>query len=141
MSPRRHLFAGGTLFAFALGWNAIVHLGVLADVNASVQHLRRPDFADKLWLSLLLTAGIIALFLAGHARFTRGGTLRQSALYGLWFGCVAGLLVDLNQYLLYPLPARVAALWFVSGLLEFTVYGLLAGRILRPPSTARSHPG
>lgn len=129
MSSKRPLLAGAILFLFALAWNACVHLLVLARVNASVQHLRRPDFADKLWLSLVLTAGIVAFFIAGYARIARTGTWREGAVYGIGFGCLAGLLVDLNQYLVYPIPGSVAALWFAAGLVEFTVYGLLLTQI------------
>lgn len=51
------------------------------------------------------------------------------------FALVAGLLVDLNQYLIYPIPAWIVASWFVSGLIEFTLYGVLASRLV--PVAAR----
>jgi GNAT superfamily N-acetyltransferase len=37
-----------------------------------------------------------------------------------------GLLVDLNQHLLYPIPGFLAGCWFLSGLFEFCGYGLIA---------------
>jgi hypothetical protein len=36
------------------------------------------------------------------------------------------LLVDFNQYILYPIPAGLALAWFGFGFVEFCVYGLLA---------------
>jgi hypothetical protein len=133
MKTGRYVLAGAVLFGFAIVWNAFVHLLVLAPVDASVAHLRRPDFADKLWLSLVLTAGIVALFVAGYARVARTGSQREGALYGVFFACLAGLLVDLNQYLLYPIPAHVAGLWFLAGLAEFTGYGVIVSRLCPPP--------
>jgi hypothetical protein len=39
------------------------------------------------------------------------------------------VLVDLNQYVLYPIPASLAIRWFVFGLLEFCIYGILASKL------------
>ncbi len=134
MKTKRGLLAGLVLFGFALAWNGLVHGVVLAGTDARVEFLRRPDFAGHWWLGLVLTAGVVAFFLAGYARMARTGSRAEGARYGIAFGCFAGLLVDLNQYLLYPIPAAVAAAWFAAGLLEFTAYGVLASRFCRPPA-------
>jgi hypothetical protein len=42
---------------------------------------------------------------------------------------LAGLLVDVNQYVLYPLPASVVVQWFVAGALELVLYGILVTRL------------
>jgi len=130
MTPKRFAISWVVLFLFALIWNAFIHLVLLAPLEASVQHLRRADFADKLWLSLFLTAALVALFIWGFHRFVDDGTLARTVGYGVFFALLAGVLVDLNQYVLYPIPAHVAAAWFVSGLFEFVVYALILRKIL-----------
>ncbi len=129
---RRFLVATVVLFALAIAWNAVVHLVVLRSLDASVRHLYRPDLADRLGLSLLLTAAVVALFVAGYARFARDGSLREGVRYGASFALVAGVLVDLNQYVLFPIPAAVALAWFASGLAEFALYGAVVGRLMPP---------
>jgi hypothetical protein len=52
--------------------------------------------------------------------------VKEAVSYGVFFALVAGVLVDFNQYVLYPIPALVAVMWFVGGLIEFTVYALVA---------------
>jgi len=136
MRFKRYALSCLFLFLLSLGWNALVHLVLLRKVHAVVQHLRRPDFADKMLLSLLLTAGFVCLFVWGYARFTRTGSLREGALYGVFIALLAGLLVDFNQYLLYPIPAWVAFVWFLGGLVEFTLYGVLLAAF-RAPRTAK----
>ena len=128
-TPRRIVVAAPVLFVVALAWNAFLHLVVLRGVNASAQHLRRTDFADKAWLSLLMTLGLVTMFVWGYARVARTGTMREGFRYGLYFALLAGLLVDLNQYVLFPIPGAVAALWFLGGLVEFSLYGVLVSRI------------
>lgn len=133
MRIRRFLLTSGVLLVVALGWNAFYHLVVLRNANAAVRHLRRVDFADKAPLSLALTAGIIMAFVWGYGRVARSGTAREGICYGLFFAVVAGLLVDLNQYVLYPIPATLAVQWFAGGIVEFCLYGLIVARLYRPP--------
>ena len=132
MLARRFLLTCGLLLLFAIGWNAFVHLVVLRAANASVQHLHRPDLTERAWLGVLLTLGIVVMFVWGYGRVARTGTMREALGYGLFFAVLAGLLVDLNQYVLFPIPGSVAARWFVAGVLEFSLYGILV-RLLYPP--------
>ena len=136
MRARRFLLTCVVLVLVAIAWNAFVHLVVLREANVSVQHLRRPDLAEKAWLSVVLTAGVVTVFVCGYSRFARNGSLREGLTYGLFFGLLAGLLVDLNQYLLFPIPAAVAMQWFLGGLVEFSLYGMIASR-LYPPVNSR----
>ena len=140
MRAKRFLLTCAVLFVVALAWNAFVHLVVLRAANASVQALRRPDLAGKAWLSLLLTAGIVTLFVWGYGRVARTGSLREGLGYGVFFALLAGLLVDLNQYVLFPIPAIVAAQWFLGGLVEFCLYGVITAW-LYPPRSAGAAPG
>jgi len=129
---RRFLLATLVLFALAIVWNALVHLVVLRSVDASVRHLYRPDLGDRLWLSLVLTAAVVALFAWGYSRFARDGSVREGVRYGVFFALLAGVLVDLNQYVLFPIPGAVALAWFAGGLAEFTLYGVVVTRLLPP---------
>lgn len=132
MRVHRFLLSSGVLLLVALAWNAFIHLFLFRAADASVAHLRRPDFASKAWLSIVLTAGIVTAFLWGYRRCARDGSIREGVRFGVFFAVVAGLLVDLNQYLLYPIPAAVASLWFLGGLVEFCLYGCIASRLYPP---------
>ena len=133
MRTTRFLLTCGVLFLVALAWNGFLHLILLRGANASVQHLRRPDLADKAWLSLILTAGIVTLFVWGYRRFAQDGSVAEGLRYGLFFAVFAGLLVDLNQYVLFPIPAAVALQWFLGGLVEFSLYGVIAAKLYPAP--------
>jgi hypothetical protein len=89
-------------------------------------------------LSLLLTAGLAFLFVWSYAYTARHGNLLEGISYGLFFAVLAGILVDLNQYLLYPIPASLAVSWFIFGLLEFCGYGILVSW-LYPLKKSKNH--
>ena len=84
------------------------------------------------WLSVLITAALAGLFVWGYGRFARNRSVSEAVRYGLFFGILAGLLVDANQYVLYPIPLWVAVAWFLGGLVEFQVYALLLAKLFPP---------
>ena len=114
------------LFVIALLWNGFVHLVILKGFMPIVSQVRRPDFDQIAWLSLPLTFMLVLLFSIGTKAFVKGGTYREGLLFGLYFGVVAGVLVNLNQYLLYPIPGYIQLTWFWFGMAEFLAYSLVS---------------
>ncbi|HXF44611.1 MAG TPA: hypothetical protein VNK91_00655 [Burkholderiaceae bacterium] len=114
------------VFVAALAWNGFVHGVLLKDANLALVAFARPAAERSAPLGLALTGGLAALFVYSYAAFVRTPGVLRALGHGLFFALLAGLLVDLNQYLLYPLPASLAALWFAAGTVEFCLYALLA---------------
>ena len=125
----RFIVASLTLFVVALVWNGFFHIIILHDLNEAVRSLRRSDLADFMWLSMLMTFSITSLYVLGYSQFARTGTLQEGIGYGLFFAVLAGLLVDLNQYILYPIPASISLAWFGGGVVEFVLYGILVTKL------------
>jgi hypothetical protein len=130
--------ASSVLFALAMAWNGILHFVILRHANEPLHRLQRTDLPHPLAVSLALTALVCVLFVWGYAHFARTGTLSEGSAYGFFVGLFAGVLVDLNQYILYPLPFTLVSKWFVGGVLEFTLYGAVVSRFfpLRRPAPA-----
>ena len=134
----RLALASFVLFLIAIPWNAFWHLWVLREANALVVSIRRAPSADVMLLSVLLTLLLTLLFTYGYARVARTGRVAEGLRYGVFFGLLTGVLVDLNQYVGYPIPGRVAFLWFVGGLLEFSLYGAVVTRFYPFSRTPRA---
>ena len=128
MRLSRAAAASAVLFVLAMVWNGLLHLVILQHANEPLQRLRRTDLSSPLALSLALTAAVCLLFVWGYSHFARTGTLREGLAYGFFIGLFAAVLVDLNQYLLYPLPFTLVLRWFVGGVLEFALYGVVISR-------------
>ena len=123
----RFVLASTVLFIVALLWNGFLHMIVLSNIDKSVSSIWRPNFS--IWLSMLMTFGIVSLYVLGYSQFARKGTLREGVSYGLFFAVLAGLLVDLNQYILYPIPVNAPLAWFAGGIIEFVLYGVLVTKL------------
>ena len=131
MNYKRFFIATIAIFVFALIWNGIVHLVLLREADSILNLIGRQEPQRNMFLSMLVTAILVILFVWSYTRFARRGDLRDGLTHGLFFGLLAGTLVDLNQYVLYPIPASLAITWFAFGLIEFCIYGVLVS-ILYP---------
>jgi hypothetical protein len=125
MNSKRLITASAVIFIFALLWNSLIHGVILRDANTALAGIARSTADRPMGLALLLTAGLAFLFTWSYAYTAQRGTLREGIFYGLFFALLVGLLVDLNQYVLYPLPAFLVVQWFIFGLIEFCGYGIL----------------
>jgi hypothetical protein len=59
---------------------------------------------------------------------------------GLRFGLLMGLFMSipmaLDQYVVYPVTSNLAAIWFVSGVVMFTIAGAIFAAIYKPNAAA-----
>jgi hypothetical protein len=128
MALRRTAMAVAALFAFSIVWNGLVHLLVLREAEQAVAAFARPVEDRNMVLALLLTVILATVFVWSYAVSLGRGGLRRGLTHGLFFALLAGLLVDLNQYLIYLIPGELALAWFVFGALEICVWGLDHGQ-------------
>jgi hypothetical protein len=129
MNYKRFFIAASAIFIFALLWNGIVHLVILREADSVLNSIGRNESQRNLFLSLLATAFISILFVWSYSRTAKRGDVRDGVMHGIFFGILAGVLVDLNQYILYPLPVSLTLSWFIFGLFEFCIYGVLVSRL------------
>ena len=122
----RLFYAAASIFLFALLWNGVVHRVILRNANLALEHIARPASERSLLLSLAQTAAISCCFVLSHALGVRPKCLMGGLAHGALFGVLAGLFVDLNQYILYPIPGGLVIAWFGFGFVEFCIDGLLA---------------
>lgn len=125
MNLRRFLVAVFAIFIFAMVWNAFVHMVLLKEASLALEQVARPMAERNMGLGLLLTAGVATLFVYSYAMFVRAPGVGRAVGHGVFFAVMAGLLVDLNQFFLYPIPGTLAAAWFLFGFIEFCIYGVL----------------
>jgi hypothetical protein len=112
------------IFVMAMIWNGLFHMVFIADQNEMIVSLRRHDMSERMLLSLFITIGIATLFVVSYNKWRRNGTLIESLIHGIFYSVLAGVLVDANQYLVYPIPGMLAVLWFLGGLVEFSLYSI-----------------
>lgn len=126
MNVTRLIIATLAITLLALLWNGLVHMVILREANMALEGIARSASERSFALSILLTAGIAFLFVASYASFVRTSGVKAAVGFGAFFGVLAGLFVDLNQFLMYPIPGTLALAWFLFGMIEFCIYGVIA---------------
>ena len=130
MNIKRGSLAVLACYAFTMIWGGFYHLILLKGADLEIRHLYRPDLGEKMWLSFLGVLGISILFVVGYSLCARKGTILEGIVYGVCFTILAFLLTDLNQYILYPIPALLIFKWAIGGLIEFVVNGAVVASML-----------
>ncbi|WP_321323634.1 hypothetical protein [Thiomicrorhabdus sp.] len=131
MSIKRSLLSVVLIFVVAIIWNGLFHMVLIAEQNEMIASIQRPDMSEKLFLSLFITIGMATLFVVSYNKWRRSGTLIESLIHGIFFSVLAGVLVNANQYLVYPIPGMLAVLWFLGGLVEFSLYSIIVWLVQR----------
>ncbi len=109
------------LFVFAMLWNGLVHMVILKEANMQVAELHRSEMS--MGLSMLLTLLLGFMFSVGYLKWCRSFSQKETVGYSLFFALLMGAMVNLNQYIVYPVPAMLSLTWFTFGIVEFFIYG------------------
>lgn len=113
------------LSIFTFLWNALVHLVILRYDNKSIELIHRSDMTDKLWISIIVTIFIALLFTISYLKWRKTGTTLETIIHSLFFAVLMGIVVDLNQYVQYVILFSLIVKWFIFGIAEFILYGLI----------------
>lgn len=127
----RLLIAAMLSFVFSIVYNGLVHLVILSSANKQVESLRRVDFSSKAWISLLATFAVLFIFTAIYSLFVSEKSAKRGLFFGFCFGLFIAIIVDINQYVLYPLPFSLVARWALFGIIEFSLVGMIVGSIVK----------
>ena len=111
----------------------VVHEVMMADTYAALAAIFRPreEMDSMMWMMML--SGAVLLFLFCYI-FTKGCE-GKGVMEGVRYGALMGLflaLVNVDQHVIYPLPANVAAIWFVSVVVSLTISGAVFAAIYKP---------
>jgi hypothetical protein len=110
----------------------IIHQGILAKTYQALGPIWRPDMMSKLWMyhvgSFLLAFLFTYIFTKGYEN--------KGVAEGVRFGIVIGLFANIPyafyEYAMYPLPFSLCLQWFVYGMIEFVLLGIIAAAIYKP---------
>ena len=131
MNIKKYILTSLLIFLIMLLWNFIVHGVILVIESEAIKSLFRSDMNDLLWLSFTIALLISFIFVFGYTRLITRRSLLGGLIYGFVFGVTAAVLVDVNQYILYPLPSSIVIKWSLFGVAEYSVYGLIVAGIMK----------
>ena len=134
MNYMRLLLAIVVAFVFVFGTDFLIHaFWLVPDYNAT-KELWRPDsemtalFPWMLGAHLLIAFAFVMIWALGFAD-------RGNAALACSYGLLAGLLVQATTIITYvvsPLPPSIALKWFISGVVQSVLLGLVVWLVYKP---------
>lgn len=103
---------------------------LLGPINHSLKNVWRPDMIHWLEPVTYLSASILFVLLLTHIHNVKG--VSGGVLYGLLVGLLVSGVHSFGQYATYPIPFVLAVLWFVEGLVQYAIAGIVTALICRP---------
>ena len=131
MNTRRFIIASLVVFAGFEIIDMIIHGGILAKTYEGM-NIWRSDMMSKMWIfhlgSFVMAFLFTFIFIKGHEN--KG--IAEGARYGVVIGLFANIPYGFYSYAMYPLPFSLCLQWFVFGMIEFIICGLIAAAIYKP---------
>ena len=111
----------------------VVHVVMMDDTYTALGTLFRPkeEMNSMMWMMFLSGAVLVFLFCYIFTKGYEGKGVMEGARYGALMGVFLAL-VNVDQHVIYPLPATVAAIWFVTVVVSMTIAGAVFAAIYKP---------
>jgi hypothetical protein len=132
MNIKRMVMAAIAVFIGFQVMDYVIHGVILSPAYKALAGVWRPDMMSKMWVmtlsSLVMSFFFIYIFIKGYEN--------KGVMEGARYGIVAGLFMNVigmfGQYVMYPIPFGLSVKWFVYGMVEFIVCGIIAALIYKP---------
>lgn len=134
MNPKRLILAIVVVFVGVWVTDFLIHGVWLQGAYRDTMSLWRSEAEMQShlgWLMLgqfLFAAAFTTLWASG---FAATGCLKCACIYGLFMGGFSQAMT-LITYAVQPFPANIAVSWFVSGLIQGVLMGVLVKQVYRP---------
>lgn len=116
----------------ALGY--VIHEVMMGDTYEKLASIFRPEaeMMDMMWM--MMVSGAVTLFMFCYI-FTRGYE-GKGIMEGVRYGALIGFLMAgpmaIDPHVIYPVPADVASIWLVSGIMSLMIAGAVFAAIYKP---------
>ncbi len=132
MNTKKFIIASILVFIVFEILDFIIHGLILKGAYESLASVWRPDMNSLMWI-MYITAFIFSfLFVYIFTKGYEGKGIAEGIRYGLLIGLLMLIVGMFNQYAVYPLPFILVLEWFILGMIQFIIIGIVAAAIYKP---------
>ena len=131
MNVKRFIVASVAVYIVFQALDFIIHGIVLADTYKALSNVWRPDMMSLMWI--FYAAGLVfaVLFVYVFTKGYEGKGILEGVRYGIIMGLFMELIGTFGQYVLYPIPFLLSLQWFIYGMIEFIIAGIVVASLYR----------
>jgi hypothetical protein len=109
----------------------VLHSLILMGVYSETKELWRPMAEMKMWVQYVAKIISIFSFVFIYSKLITNKSLKNSIIFGTFWGIAAGMSMGYETYAVMPIPYILAISWFWGSFIEWAVAGLIAGMIIK----------
>lgn len=132
MNVKRFVFASLAVFVVGMILDFIIHNVILMEAYEALASIWRADMNSLMWIMYVGSFIFAFLFVYIFTKGYEGKGIMEGVRYGLIIGLLMLLTGVFGQYAMYPLPFNLIIQWFVFGMIEFIIFGVVAAVIYKP---------
>ena len=131
MNIKKLILASLAVFVTMQVTDYLIHYLILSSTYQSLATLWRPDMESMMWLMILTSLFFSFMFVFIYTKGYEGKGIMEGVRYGLIIGLFLNVVGALNQYVVYPIPFSLAVQWFIYGMIQFIIAGIIASLIYK----------
>lgn len=135
MNVKRFIIAVIVLFLCFQVLDFIIHFIILGPTYQEYKDLWRTDMMSKMWIMYATSFVLSILFVYIFAKGYEGKGLAEGIRYGIVIGLLINSLGAFNQYAVYPVSFSLALKWFIYGMIEFIICGIVVAVLYKHKKT------
>ena len=140
MNTKKLVTAFVVVFILLEVTNYLVNMVILSSTyaNPEISKIFRPmaEMDAKMWMmriaDLVYSFFFVFIFVKGYEN--KG--IMEGVRYGIYIGIFIQFMAAVAQHVVYPVPASLAVQWFIYGLIESVIFGVVAAMIYKPKTAA-----
>ena len=109
----------------------IIHMGLLSSAYRSeeVMKMMRPESDGTMWIYFVTALIMSFFFTLIFSKGYEGKGIAEGVRYGLYVGLLMATPMAYNSYASYPLPYSLALQWFIYGMIQYIILGVVVAAV------------
>jgi len=134
MNNKKWIITSVVVFVAAQILEFIIHYLILGGAYEATSHIWRPEEEMNQMMWMMWLTGLIWAFLFVYifAKGYEGRGVMEGVRFGLIIGVFYSFPMSLGNYVTIPIPFSLALNWFIFGVIEITILGVLAAVLYKP---------
>lgn len=111
--------------------NAIIHSLILGPTYQSdeMKNIWRTDMQAKMWIYYIVYLITSFFFVLIFSKGYTGKGIIEGVRYGIYIGFLMSVPMAYATYAMIPIPYFVAVQWFIYGMLQYIILGIIVAAI------------
>jgi hypothetical protein len=132
MKKLNYVFTSIVVFVVFQALNYVIHNLILMNAYAALADVWRTDMMRQMWIIYATSLVFSFLFVHIYRKGYEGKGIAEGIRYGLLIGLLMNVMGMFGQYAVYPIPFSLVIQWFVFGVIQIVICGIVAAALYKP---------